>query len=667
MCGILEEEVGLRNTAERLGTASKAFGHFLSWRAWVLAGLVKDRAKLSWRTSPRRAVVAGRAPGRGNPVSVLLSILALSILSFPAQSATNVIPTTRIPIEVTAARTDTRWIASQASSTVLSFDEEPLVLLNWQGSPGAQSDISIRGSSFSEAGLSLGGLALGNPQTEHFHAELPIPSLLLTRPEVGLGLDQALRTDGYLVGTIRMDLQSIGDEVRFNAGLGNADQNWQRLRYAVPLTPRTREPLLSFQVFAERDHAEQLGFADNDLDRFLLGGHLQYRDGDSRTDLLVSTQAKEFGGRGFYGVTPDWAADEETADLLVFGSTERRAGRWPWRGSVAWRRFEDTYRLFTPGPGIYENRHEWTDMQVALDGRGKVSRGATWHWRIAAGKQELEGTRLGNHERERGVAQLVPEWRIGAARLRAGAQYRILDDDARWLPLVDLAIPFTDTGTAVGSYTETVREPSFTELNYDSPGSLGNQGLEAQESRNLEIGWRQDVTETVLWQLALFRRESQNTVDWVKSGPGATRWVATDLGTVDTIGAEFIVQCLVGDEMELRAAYTLLDKDTDDPPYAARYALDYPEHLFRLVLDWQMNSLWKVVSTHTARRQIRNPARGGDRDSLYGRLAIHVTPRQPDGMSFTFAIDNLWKDDFEPVPGLPSTGRRASVAATIVF
>ncbi len=58
--------------------------------------------------------------------------------------------------------------------------EDPIVLVNSQG--WAQHDLSIRGSSYTGAGVSINGLNLKVPYSAHFNAELPLFGNLLSTP-----------------------------------------------------------------------------------------------------------------------------------------------------------------------------------------------------------------------------------------------------------------------------------------------------------------------------------------------------------------------------------------------------------------------------------------------------------------------------------------------------
>ena len=62
-----------------------------------------------------------------------------------------------------------------------------------------------------------------------------------------------------------------------------------------------------------------------------------------------------------------------------------------------------------------------------------------------------------------------------AAAFTAGARAEVFSDDSpAWLPQAGAEVRLGERDTAYASYTETVRQPSYTELNYESPGSLGN-------------------------------------------------------------------------------------------------------------------------------------------------------------------------------------------------
>ncbi|MCF7855181.1 MAG: hypothetical protein K9N51_10320 [Candidatus Pacebacteria bacterium] len=96
-----------------------------------------------------------------------------------------------------------------------------------QGSLHAQTDLSVRGSSFSGTGLAIGGLALTNPQTEHFHADLPLPTVLFDSVAVSTGLANQTSGSGHLVGTVNLELAPMSTGGVLELGFSEIDGDRQ--------------------------------------------------------------------------------------------------------------------------------------------------------------------------------------------------------------------------------------------------------------------------------------------------------------------------------------------------------------------------------------------------------------------------------------------------------
>ena len=535
----------------------------------------------------------------------------------------------------------------------------PGTVLNMQGGPSGQVDLSIRGSSFSGAGLSVAGLALRNPQTEHFHAELPLSPALFARPDTLTGLDQALRTSGHLVGTLGLEFRPARREMSAGVGVGDRDRNWQDLRAVYPLV--SGEQSLHFGVFGGREFAGALDYGDNELDRRQGGFHVQMAGADFQGDVAFGVQSKDFGARGYYGVTPDWDAEERIDDRLVVASLRwgKTADSYA-RCTALWRDLHDRYRLFWSLPGVFENRHHTRLGAVSFDGRGALAPQLALNWRVGGEYEDLDSNALGNRRRSRGDALLLPEYAIGRVRLHAGARGHLFSRESSEVqPQAGCELDLVENQRLFASYTEGVRRPSFTELNYDSPGSLGNQGLERQETAEYEIGWRGSHGSHGAWQLSTFHRRSRNTVDWIKQTGDSPRWLATDLGTVETWGVDLHGRYAVARSLEISGAYGWLHKDYDPKVFASRYVLDYPAHLVQLSATWWMTPVVRLAYSQLLRWQEGLPARQGDDFGAGGRAALTWAPQAMKGVEITLACDNVWDDDFETYVGQPVTGRRA--------
>lgn len=574
----------------------------------------------------------------------------------------------RYEVDVYADRFYPQWAMGGPGPVASALSGLPGVLVNSQGAAAIQSDLSIRGSSFSGAGLAVNGLALRNPQTEHFHTELPLPPGLFFRPDILTGLEQVLGSSGYLVGTVDLEFLPIHKGGRIELGVGEAGWDWQDFIYQLPVYEWDGNRL-GMSIFGSRQVIESVDYSDNDLDCRNGGVHFQVLGEANQTDIVVARQNKSFGARGYYGVTPDWFADEELDDQMVlagsrWGDTQDRYVRM----AALFRSMEDQYRLYWIQPDIYENQHRYDTAAFSLDGRQDVVRNVFINWRMGAESEDLESNRLGDHSRERGDLLFLPELTLGRLSLFAGARDCVFSEESpELLSETGCRFALMERQLLFCSYTEGVRQPSYTELNYESPGSLGNEGLEREETGELEIGWSYNESESHSWQVAAFQRKSEHTVDWIKELSSSTYWVATDLGTVDTLGVEFSSSHRLWRNFDLSTAYTWLCKDHDQEFYASRYVLDYPRHLIQLAGEWRITDSLHGVYSQALRWQEPSEARDSDRFGSDARLAMYFSPRNIDGLELAVACDNLWNDHFEVYLDEPVGDRRFSFAVAYAW
>lgn len=575
-------------------------------------------------------------------------------------AATNLAPMTVVATAITEA-----WGYGQVDSASRALAATPGVLVLSQGGAGAQNDLSIRGSSFSGAGLSVGGLSLRNPQTEHFNAELPLPASLFGAPRVLTGLDQALGTDGHLVGSVALDPARIVPTRRLSAGGGERGRHWQTARAQQPLTA-TETGGWSAGAFGANERANAIDYADNDLELWNAGGQLQYAAPDTQVDILAGTQHKEFGARGYYGVNDALPASEEADDTLVLVSARHGALDAEFaRLTAQWREIDDEYHIL---PAIFFNETESRILAAGADGRLDLCPRSDLQWRAGIEDEELDGLTLGDRDRQRGYAQLLPSVTAGPLRLSAGVRGEVFTDDGpAVLPLGGLEVQLCPKTVGYVAYTETVRQPSFTELSYDSPGSLGDAGLERQEQRALEGGIRQQLSERVNGHIAVFQHWSRESVDWVRKTEESVRFEAVNLDDVDSLGAEIGLQGDVSDRVGVSAQYTWVDKDSDSEPYASRYVLDYARHLVQLSATWRLTQALRLTATQILRWQEDNPLRESDEFGAIGAVAAHLSlPSLPQAV-LTLALDNIWDDDFQTFAGQEVAGTRASAGFTLDF
>lgn len=569
---------------------------------------------------------------------------------------------TNLPtITVTAASQ-----ATDHSSVEDVLHVEPGVLLSSQN--GARSDLSIRGSSFSGAGISLGGIKLSNPQTEHLSTDLPLPAAILSRPSVRTGLKNQ---GGHLAGSVGFDLLPLALKRQLELGVGTNQSDTQSLLVQQPLSEQ-----LGVGVFVGREQADRgLDFDDNDSERKYLGGRLQFLREDTQVDLLLSHQRKDFGARGFYGVSPRLPARETSEDTLLLLSARRGDLHTDYlRAGLAWRDYRDDYQL----PSInYRNRHRSRVSSAFIDGRSIEINGWALEWRGDAEEERIASrgsSGLGFHHRTRVGASLLPQWRGDRLRITVGARgEEYTDSPSKILPQLGAEYSLTDDLAAFASYSESVRLPSYTELFYISPASQGNSALQAQTAAQTEVGLKGIPSEDMDWEIALFHRREKNAIDWTRTGP-TSRWLASDIGTLDTYGAESRLGWYPSQNLEAQLTYSWIYKDREPSDievaantvgYASRYTLDYPEHLLQASLLWRPVQAVEIGTVQAVRLQTDNPARTSSDVGLDSSFVVRYTPPRANCATISMRLNNAWDDDFEMFPGQRASKRYADLSLTI--
>ncbi len=543
-------------------------------------------------------------------------------------------------------------------SVASTLDYLPGLAVVSQGVPDGQSDLQVEGSSFSGAGLALAGLVLGNAQTEHFNAELPVDPFLLTAPQALSGIDQMRDSDGYLVGSLAFDLVPADVSGSYvSVGTDDASGGWVSgaLR-EIYASERWEAAGTLFGASRDLSDVDNLG---NDLESWRAGGMLQA----GGLDLVLAYGEKQFGATGYYGVNPGWMAEEKTRDALVLG-------RYAWESgdgsraqlAASWRRFRDDYRLNLPSGGLYRNEHRTDTYGVALSETRLLGDGAWVEWRLSSTTERIRSSNLGDHSRSRFNGLLLPTVEWGRWQVSAGVHGTIFEEDETLMPLAEIAYKLPAAWRVALSYRESEREPSYTELNYESPASLGNAGLRNQQAARTALALSGPLGDTLSFRGTLFHRDEQDSVDWIRADAEATRWEAANLDGVETLGLDVGLEWRPHDRLDLGLWVQGLDKEADAPPYASRYLLDYAELLAQFNLLWRATSWLELDVVQQYRRQAENRLRQ-DRDGVLGRVALYLQLPGSRLPRLTLDVTNPWDDDLERFPGQPTYApRRISVS-----
>jgi iron complex outermembrane receptor protein len=545
--------------------------------------------------------------------------------------------------------------------------DTPGLLLRDQGAGSPQTDLSVRGSPFNSTGLLLNGLTLRNAQTEHWNADLPAPEVWFGTPAVLTGLDRFRTAPGHPSGSVSLDLAPLTEDLHsVTAGAGNQGQFFGNA-LATETTPLAGGGSAGASGFLSYDRSDRTdGYADNDLARATAGGRVGASGDALQGDLVTAASWREFGARGFYGTDPKYPAEERVQEDLVAGSLKTLDDPLnPARLTAAWCRTDDTYWLDRDNHAFYENAHTTDFFALHGDTRRTLTDAFSVDLRADGDLETIDSSSLGDHTRSHGSFAVLPNYTVGPLTLTAGGSLDLFSTDTpAWLPAAGVEWALSDAHTLFLNYTEAVRQPSYTELNYESPSSLGNAGLERQQTRTTEFGWK-GRADIFSWKTAAFCEEGQNIVDWIRTAP-SSRWTAANLDEVQTFGFTADGRAALTAETDVGLDALALTKDCDTGFYASRYAMDYPDASAGATLRHRLTRDLLVRLRQGVSKYESNPVR--EHNDWFVNTCAELQWRLPRVTGFTLnvGIDNLLDDDFQIYPGQESAGRRyfASLAYT---
>jgi vitamin B12 transporter len=563
------------------------------------------------------------------------------------ESSTNII------IQVEAER-----LAPMIRADQSLFHEISGLMLRSQGEGTPQTDLSIRGGSFSSAGVTIGKLALRNAQTEHWHAVLAdAPESWFGPTRVVTGIERFRHSVGHPSGSVVLELATpIDNDNRLISGTGNYGKIHGSMESTV--VEYDDEGLSGTSAFIKGRHADQTdALSDNYLDHGAGGARISRETTRMQANLMALHSYSEFGARGFYGSDRRHPAEEHLSDSLVTGSLKLNGDQeQPTDFSAAWRRTDDTYILNRYKPELYQNEHTTDFYGLHVDRRRVVNNLISLDTRLDAEFDKIRSHSLGDHTRGRSSLGSVINLTGDTLTLSLGGSAEFFSTDSTcFLPAAALEWHITDIAILFINYTEALRQPSYTELNYKSPDSLGNNGLERQHTRTGEFGCRSEG-DTGKFHLALFYETSSDTVEWVKTDLNSP-WRAENVNQIESYGIE-LDGTVILDENNLLSGYAmLLNKEHSGRYYAGRYNLDYPECVFQMALRHRFHSNFTVKLSQQFAHYATNPVRRGGNWLIDSAIDLQWQPDCTDGLLVNVGIGNILDDDLQYLPGQSSLGR----------
>jgi outer membrane receptor protein involved in Fe transport len=485
---------------------------------------------------------------------------------------------------------------SARTATVLDTQQHPLgfesvedylrtdasVDIQQRAPAGVLSDMSVRGASFEQTLVLLNGLRMDSAETSHFNLDLPVPLGALGSIDVLHGTGSTLYGSDAIGGVVDFTTwKPEANTLRLRVGTGSFGENEQALLGALA-AKRWSEVIAGDRDFstgfiADRDYRTEAASADTRLASPL-----------GTTELVFAGDDRAFGAAQFYGDYNSW----ERIKGWFAGLTHQFDPHL--EAAMGYRRHSDIFLLERDQPTGYKNQHIDDGFEGSLRDRQEIFRNTT----LLAGLEEttdhIQSTNLGEHGRNRGAGYGEFEWRIpGRASISAGLREELFSG-GRWvsspMAAATLWLPHSFKLRASAGYG--FRIPTYIDLYYSDPTTLGNPNLKPESAWNFEGGADWYPAPFIASSLTVFYSRQKDTIDYTRAST-SDPWQASNLSGLHFTGAESAVDWQVSRTSQVKFSWTLLfGAQSALHGLESEYVFNYPVNNGRAEWRWTpMHSL----------------------------------------------------------------------------
>jgi outer membrane cobalamin receptor len=459
------------------------------------------------------------------------------------------------------------------NSVVDLLRQDPSLNLQARAANGVQADLSLRGTTFEQSLILLNGLRINDPETGHLNLDIPIPLDAITRIDILHGSGSTFYGSDAIGGAVNLLTQppAPGLSIITSAGGGNYASIEQHLRASYTNGP------VAEQLTGSRDTSD--GFIpDRNYSSNALASETWLTLKPGTTDILLATSDRPYGANQFYGPYDSW---ERTKGW--FASIQQQLGQQT-AASFGYRRHTDLFVLFADQPAIYENNHISTSYEGAIRRADTLTPNTTLSYGLEADGDTIHSNSLGEHARNQGAGYANLSLRaLGQFSLSLGAREEILSGgDSVFSPSVAAAYTLTHTIRLRASAGHGFRLPTYVDLYYADPTTIGNPNLKPESSWSYEAGldWTPTNGRLTLTATA-FRLQQKDTIDYSKLALAtdaltfAEPYQAVNIQNLNITGAETTLRLRLTDTQQLQFSYTAAHATSPPPNLISEYAYNY--------------------------------------------------------------------------------------------
>ena len=475
-----------------------------------------------------------------------------------------------------------------------------------RGAEGMQADLYIRGGSFDQTLLLIDGIKVEDPQTGHHTMNMTIPLEVIEKIEIIKGSASRIYGQNAFTGAVNIiTKKEIKNDLSIELSNGSFDQ--KRGGFTI------QKELKNSGILFNYSRKESEGYrynTDYENDEFFIKSNFKIKD--QKISAIGAFNERKFGANGFYASPAAIDQYEETQASLIGFSTTYKKNDLILKPKLYWKRNQDMYVYLRQDPSVYRNLHISNKVGAELNASTSNSLG-NLGLGFDLSRVSLKSNNLG--ERKRTMLNMFVEQQVmlnnDKIDFTPGLAITYFSDVSTKLnyqnnffnnlffyPGMDLGYRLNNNLKLYTNIGFTYRIPTYTDLFYSSPTTLGNENLKLEKALTKEIGLKY-LKDDFNFNFSLYQRDASDIIDYVRNNE-AEPWQASNIREINTSGFELNVgyKFYLGSfrMQTINIGYSNIDDELLETDFAfSRYALNSLKNQITATYMFEVNE--KISST----------------------------------------------------------------------
>lgn len=530
-----------------------------------------------------------------------------------------------------------------------------------RGLNGMQADIGIRGGSFEQTLILVNGFKMIDPQTGHHGMNIPFTINAVNQVEVFKGPATHMFGQSSLSGAVNFVSFLTGKQsVKAQLYAGSFGTSGINATISLPMNDWRQK--LSFGYDRSNGHWYNSDFENKQVS-YELGKSFKAQ----YFLLMLGYSDRQFGANGYYSNKfPDqWESTQNAFAGLRHNVNFKNA---TWVNRLSTRTNRDEFLLKRMDPAFYTNRHfsETYSIESILSGKF----GGDWQYHVGGEQrfERLNSSNLGLRNRQYASAFFDIKKSLGKFQATTSLlAFKYTNVAFKLLPTLQTAFQLNQLNRIYANFSKSNRVPTYTELYYSDPTTLGNPNLVPEFANSAELGWFKNGSLYV--EANAFYRQTYNMIDWVRDSslvsPNPNKWQPVNIAEVRFYGLEGNVRRTFNYSAKykinfLDVAYTYIHAThVFDANLESRYAYSNLKHQFIGKVGFQLGKFGSIQVNYRYIQRVSNPA--------YQLLDLKGTTTSIKGFSLFGELNNALNTNYVEAGFVQMPGRWFKLGVNYAF